>query len=96
MSTDELQRLMEALDDLADFCEGNDPAIFAQDRDPRVVRGDRRLGRWERAVRGLLEQAQSRSRHSGPLTRAARTRGPAPFVGNLLANAHMQRSKPFA
>lgn len=38
MTTDELQRLMEALDDLRDFCEGNDPVIFAQDCDPRVVR----------------------------------------------------------
>jgi hypothetical protein len=38
VTTDELQRLMEALDDIRDFCEGNDPAIFAQDRDPRVVR----------------------------------------------------------
>jgi mannose-6-phosphate isomerase-like protein (cupin superfamily) len=34
VTTDELQRLMEALDDLRDFCEGNDPATFAQDRDP--------------------------------------------------------------
>ena len=78
MTSDELQRLMEALDDLADFCEGNDPATFAQDRDPRSgARGDRRLERCERAVRGLLEQAQSRSRRSGPLTRAARSGGAA-------------------
>ena len=52
MTTDELQRLMEALDDLADFCEGNDPATFAQDRDPRVVR--EAIAAWN-AVNALSE-----------------------------------------
>ena len=52
MTTDELQRLMEALDDLRDFCEGNDPATFAQDRDPRVVR--EAITAWE-AVNALSE-----------------------------------------
>jgi len=97
VTSDELQRLMEALDDLADFCEGNDPATFAQDRDPRSgARGDRRLERCERAVRGLLEQAQSRSRRSGPLTRAARSGGGS-FVGGptglgTLGNARVARN----
>ena len=71
MTTDELQRLMEALDDLGDFREGNDPATFAQDRDPRVVR--EAITAWD-AVNALsevfLSKLKAAQRHSGPLTRA--------------------------
>jgi len=88
VTTDELQRLMEALDEPQGFLRGKRPRdLRARPRPPSSARGNRRLGRCERAVRGLLEQAQSRSRHSGPLTRGARTRGRPPFVGDLLAYA---------
>ena len=88
MTTDELQRLMEALDDLRDFCEGNDPATFAQDRDPRVVR--EAIAAWD-AVNALSEVFLSKLKaaHGIPahLRGAPAHGGRPPFVGDLLAYA---------
>jgi hypothetical protein len=35
--TSEVERLMKMLEDLTEFCEENNPATFAQGRDPAVV-----------------------------------------------------------